>query len=61
MMAHEGYPAGHLFLIVRGRARSFCMTPQGEKVPVFWFPPGDVFGGASFLSTPTEYLVGTKL
>jgi CRP/FNR family transcriptional regulator, nitrogen oxide reductase regulator len=60
VMAHEGHPAEHLFLIVRGRARSFCMTPQGEKVPVFWFPPGDVFGGASFLSNPTEYLVSTE-
>jgi CRP-like cAMP-binding protein len=60
VMAHEGYPADHLFLMIRGRARGFCMTPRGEKIPVFWFPPGEMFGGAAFLSKPTEYLVSTE-
>jgi len=60
VMAHEGHPADHLFLVIRGRARGFCMTPQGQKVPVFWFPPGEVFGGAAFLSKPVEYLVSTE-
>jgi CRP/FNR family transcriptional regulator, nitrogen oxide reductase regulator len=60
VMAHEGDPADHLFLMIHGRARGFCMTPQGEKVPVFWFPPGEVFGGAAFLSRALEYLVSTE-
>jgi CRP-like cAMP-binding protein len=60
VMAHEGYPAEHFFLMIRGRARGFCMTSGGEKVPVFWFPSGEVFGGASWLSKPTEYLVSTE-
>ena len=60
VMAHEGDPADHLFLIIRGRARGFCLTPQGEKVPVFWFPPGEIFGGATFLSRSVEYLVSTE-
>jgi CRP-like cAMP-binding protein len=60
LMAHEGHPADHLFLMIHGRARGFCMTPQGEKVPVFWFPPGEVFGGAAFLSRSVEYLVSTE-
>jgi len=59
-MAHEGYPADHLFLIVNGRARSFCITPQGEKIPIFWFPPGEVCGGAAFLSRSVEYLASTE-
>src|ERR1700748_1490142 len=60
VMAHEGDPADHLFLIIHGRARGFCLTPQGEKVPVFWFPPGEVFGGAALLSKPVDYLVSTE-
>jgi CRP-like cAMP-binding protein len=60
VMTHEGDPADHLFLMIQGRARGFCMTPQGEKVSVFWFPPGEVFGGAAFLSKPVEYLVSTE-
>jgi CRP/FNR family transcriptional regulator, nitrogen oxide reductase regulator len=60
VMAHEGYPADQLFLMIRGRARGFSTTPQGEKIPVFWFPPGEVCGGAAFLSKPVEYLVSTE-
>lgn len=60
VMAHEGYPADHLFLMIRGRARGFSMTSRGEKIPVLWFPPGEIFGGAAFLSKPTEYLVSTE-
>ena len=60
VMVHEGDAADHIFLMIRGRARGFCMTPQGEKVPVFWFPPGEIFGGAAFLSRPLEYLTSTE-
>jgi CRP-like cAMP-binding protein len=60
VLAHEGDPASHLFLIIRGRARSFCMTPNGEKVPILWFPPGEVCGGAAILSKSLEYLVSTE-
>jgi len=60
VMAHEGHPAEHLFLMIRGRARGFSMTSRGEKIPVLWFPPGEIFGGAAFLSKPTDYLVSTE-
>ncbi|MGB0122067.1 MAG: Crp/Fnr family transcriptional regulator [Silvibacterium sp.] len=60
VMADEGHPASYLFLIIKGRARGFCMTPKGEKVPIFWFPPGEVCGGAALLSRPVEYLVSTQ-
>jgi CRP/FNR family transcriptional regulator, nitrogen oxide reductase regulator len=60
VMAREGYPAAHLFLIIKGRARCFCMTPRGEKVPICWFPPGEVCGGAAFLSRSLEYLASTE-
>jgi CRP-like cAMP-binding protein len=60
VITHEGYPADDLFLMISGRARGFCMTGEGKKVPVFWFPPGEVFGGAAFLSKPAKYLVSTE-
>jgi len=60
VIAHEGYPADSLFLMLSGRARSFCMSPQGEKVSVFWFPPGEIVGGVAFLSKPVQYLVSTE-
>ena len=36
------------------------MTPQGEKVPVLWFPRGEVFGTAALLPGSAEYLVSTE-
>lgn len=60
VMAHEGYPADHLFLIIKGRARGFCTTHNGEKVAILWFPPGEVCGGAAILSKQVEYLVSTE-
>ncbi len=60
VMTREGHPADSLFLMIHGRARGFCMTPQGEKVPVLWFPPGEVFGTAALLPGSAEYLVSTE-
>ncbi len=60
VMAHEGFSADHLFLMVSGRARGFCMTTGGEKIPVLWFPPGEICGGAAFLSRPVKYLISTE-
>ena len=36
------------------------MTPQGQKVPVLWFPSGEAFGGTALLSRSREYLVSTE-
>ena len=57
----QGDPAGHLFLIIEGRARYFYITPQGKKVILLWLTEGQLFGGSALLSTPTVYLVGTEI
>jgi CRP-like cAMP-binding protein len=59
-MTHEGSSADCLFLMISGRARAFYMTPQGEKLSVQWFPPGEIFGLAAFLSRPVQYLSSTE-
>jgi hypothetical protein len=46
--------------VVHDRARGFCITNSGEKFPFRWFPPGEIFGGAAFLSKPVDYLVSTE-
>ena len=53
-------PANHFFLITRGQARYFFITDDGRKVILFRLRPGDVFGGATILSGPSRYLVGTE-
>jgi CRP-like cAMP-binding protein len=60
VMAQEGDRAEHLFLMLDGGARHYTMSPRGEKIGVRWIPPGDVIGGAAFLSIPTMYLLSTE-
>jgi len=61
VVVHQGDPADHLYLIRKGCARYFYITSQGKKVVLFWLMPGQIFGGAALLPTPTEYLVGTEV
>jgi CRP-like cAMP-binding protein len=58
---HQGDPAGQLFLLLTGRARRFFLTQDGEKVALLRVTPREVFGEASVLAEPAEYLVSTEM
>jgi CRP-like cAMP-binding protein len=60
VIVNQGIVASHLFLLMNGRARYFVMSSEGQKSLLLWLPPGEVFGGAAFLSTPQDYLVSTE-
>jgi CRP/FNR family transcriptional regulator, nitrogen oxide reductase regulator len=60
VIANEGHRADKLFLILEGRARSFLTSPKGEKIVLFWIPPGDISGARTLLSKPVEYLLSTE-
>jgi CRP/FNR family transcriptional regulator, nitrogen oxide reductase regulator len=60
VVLHQGDPAERMFLLTKGRARFFFMTPSGRKILLHWLSPGDVFGGATILSSPSQYLVSTE-
>jgi CRP-like cAMP-binding protein len=60
VLAEQGNRADRLFLLVSGSARYFFITPEGQKVYLFWLMPGDAFGGASLLTEPAEFLVSTE-
>ena len=53
--------ANHLFLLVKGSARYFFITPGGQKIYLFWLASGEIFGGATLLPEPSLFLVGTEL
>jgi CRP/FNR family transcriptional regulator, nitrogen oxide reductase regulator len=54
-------PAGHLFLLTKGRARYFFIAEGGRKLLLHWLVPGEIFGGAALLPEPASYLVGTEM
>jgi CRP-like cAMP-binding protein len=61
VVIRQGDPASHLFLLTRGRARYFFVTPEGRRILLRWLAPGDVFGAIAILSRPAFYLVGTEV
>jgi CRP-like cAMP-binding protein len=61
VVVNQGDPAEYFFLLTKGYARHFFLTPEGKKVLLLWLGPGEVFGGATFLSNPSSYLLGTEM
>jgi CRP-like cAMP-binding protein len=60
VMIRHGYPAGHLFLLLTGRARRFFLTPDGQKVVLLRVLAGDSFGEIVMLDRPANYLLSTE-
>jgi CRP-like cAMP-binding protein len=59
--SYQGYPAEQLFLLIKGSARYFFITPQGQQTYLLWLKPGEIFGAASLLTEPSAYLVSTEV
>jgi CRP/FNR family transcriptional regulator, nitrogen oxide reductase regulator len=60
VMISQGYPAGHLFLLLTGRASRFFLTHDGQKVVLLRVVAGDIFGEMVMLDRPANYLVSTE-
>jgi CRP-like cAMP-binding protein len=61
VVAEQGTAADRLFLLVTGCARYFFLTPEGRKVNLFLLLPGELFGGASLLKKPAQFIVSTEV
>ncbi len=60
VIANQGGPAEHLYLLTRGRAQLFFTTTNGEKIILLWHAPGQILGCGALLSKPSRYLVTTE-
>ncbi|HEY2116021.1 MAG TPA: Crp/Fnr family transcriptional regulator [Candidatus Angelobacter sp.] len=60
IVASQGTPANSLYVLVKGRARFFLLTPEGHKIVLMWLPVGEVVGGAALQSRPSDYIVSTE-
>lgn len=60
VVAAQDTPANSMFLLVRGRARFFILTPQGEKILLLWLPEGEIFGVAAMQRRASDYIVSTE-
>ncbi len=54
-------PAERFFLLTSGQGRHFVITSEGQKILLNWLTPGQIFGGAAILSTPSQYLASTEV
>jgi CRP-like cAMP-binding protein len=53
--------AERFFLLASGHGRHFVITSDGRKILLQWLIAGQIFGGASILSTPFQYLANTEV
>jgi CRP/FNR family transcriptional regulator, nitrogen oxide reductase regulator len=60
VMISQGYSAGHLFLLLTGRARRFFLTHDGQKIVLLRVVAGDIFGEMAMLDKPANYLASTE-
>lgn len=60
VITNQGNRAEDLFLLTSGHARYFYLTQDGHKTLLLWLTPGDILGGAAFLSRPSTYLMSTE-
>jgi CRP-like cAMP-binding protein len=60
VITNQGNPAEDLFLLTSGHARYFYLTQDGHKTLLLWLTPGEILGGAAFLSKPSKYLISTE-
>lgn len=60
VISTQGMLADRLYLLVKGCARFFYNTPDGVKILLIWMRPGDAFGGAALLATPSAYLLNAE-
>jgi CRP/FNR family transcriptional regulator, nitrogen oxide reductase regulator len=60
VVVSQGYPAGHLYLLLTGRIRRFFLTEDGQKIVLLRIPPGEIFGEAAVLARPVDYLVSSE-
>src|SRR5207302_11128792 len=60
VVASQGMPANSLYVLARGRARFFFLTPDGQKIVLMWLPVGEIIGGAALQGRPSDYLVSTE-
>jgi CRP-like cAMP-binding protein len=53
----RGTKPDHLFLLLRGRARSYVVTEDGSEILLLWVVPGVTLGLVSLLPNPPAYMV----
>ena len=61
VIANQGRPADHLYLLTKGRARNVLVTEDGKKLLLIWLGPGDMFGVQALLSSRRSYLISTEM
>ena len=61
VILHQGDPAERIFLLTSGIGRHFVLTANGRKLLLYWLTAGQVFGGMTMLSGPSNYLASTEV
>ncbi len=61
VIIHQDDPADRFFLLTKGQGRQFVLTSDGRKIILHWLTAGQLFGGMTILSAPSQYLASTEV
>ena len=61
VVTDQGEPADQLFLVIKGSARYFYITPGGRKLYLLWLTSGEIFGASALLAEPSPYIVSSEI
>jgi CRP-like cAMP-binding protein len=56
----QGTSATEFYLLTKGHARYFTVTPDGRRILLHWLSEGDVLGVAAMLQSDSKYRVGAE-
>src|SRR5437667_11391208 len=60
VVANQGNPADHLYLLTEGRARFFFNTLDGKKVNLLCLTPGELFAEPALFPDASRSSAGAK-
>jgi CRP/FNR family transcriptional regulator, nitrogen oxide reductase regulator len=61
VILHQGELADRFFLLTSGQGRQFVMTSEGQKILLYWLTAGQIFGAATLVPAPFQYLASAEL
>lgn len=60
IVINQGHPASQIFMLLSGAAISFFLTPAGQKLHLYSYVPGGMFGGMALVTRKSDYLASTE-
>ena len=52
LLVEKGNRANRVFFLVKGQVRTFCLSPAGDEISLFYLGPGSLIGNEALMMNP---------